>query len=749
MIVNVAPRQAIDFREFFRFVGTGVTATIGNLAAVWIVARHGSFGLALLAGSIAGFILSFVLSKLVAFRARSWDHAPAEALRFTLVHGAGAAVYWVVGFAVGRYVLPGLLDPPLAELGGAFVGAGVMTATSYFGHRFFTYRTYVRSRPGITAPAASSTPTGGAAASAAWSARAIDAALIGLVAFAGLTLRMPRSVGLFDEGIILSDAMRVAAGEVVHRDFYSSYGPAQYTVVAAVLWLTDGSFLAARLYDVACKALVCLLVFSILRGVAGRPLALLATAATWLWFVAFAATPLSPIYPCMILGLVATWLMVTGLHGRDALPVYAAAGACAGAAALFRYEVGFFLLVANLMGAGILIGLDAARALSDEADASSSTAMRQGREPRVRFTDGAFGRYAAIVVAYGLGTSLVFLPAAAAFLLVAPVGGFWHDIIAYSTTYYAEMRGLPFPKPWEPKGAVYFAPLMAGLGLVEAAWISWPARRPHEAGGEARARTVLVLFSLCALLFFVKGIVRVSVGHMQLAAIPALVVATVLARRWLAGSRLPQAGAVLVLGLAIGPPALLAASKVREAVTSPDGVLGTVLAERAGLRTGPGTAAPCRTTSGSEFALYSPDQVRAANYVARRTHPDERIFVALDRHDTIFANSVALYFATGRRPGTHWHQFDPGLQTRADTQAAIAADLQANQVRWVIRDGSIENPNEPNGSARSSGVTLLDEFLATGYRPVAASGPVSVWLLKGETASPIDPRAVCEAKTLD
>ena len=53
MIVDVAPRQAIDIREFVRFVGTGVTATIGNLAAVWIVARHGSFGLALLAGSIA------------------------------------------------------------------------------------------------------------------------------------------------------------------------------------------------------------------------------------------------------------------------------------------------------------------------------------------------------------------------------------------------------------------------------------------------------------------------------------------------------------------------------------------------------------------------------------------------------------------------------------------------------------------------------------------------------------------------
>ena len=139
---NGEPSRAIDVREFVRFVGTGVTSTVGNLAAVWIVGRHGSFGLALLAGSVAGFVLSFVLSKLVAFRARSWRHAWTEALRFTLVFAAGAVVYWIVGFVVGRYILTGVLDRQLAELGGAFVGAGVMTLTSYFGHRFFTYRTF-------------------------------------------------------------------------------------------------------------------------------------------------------------------------------------------------------------------------------------------------------------------------------------------------------------------------------------------------------------------------------------------------------------------------------------------------------------------------------------------------------------------------------------------------------------------------------------------------------------------------------
>jgi putative flippase GtrA len=142
MSPNAVNRRAVDTWEFMRFIGTGVTATVGNLATVWVVGQRGSFGLALIAGSTTGFALSFVLSKLIAFKARSWDRAWVEALRFTLVHVAGAAVYWIVGFAVGRYILSGLLERQLAEVGGAFVGASFMTLTSYFGHRFFTYRTF-------------------------------------------------------------------------------------------------------------------------------------------------------------------------------------------------------------------------------------------------------------------------------------------------------------------------------------------------------------------------------------------------------------------------------------------------------------------------------------------------------------------------------------------------------------------------------------------------------------------------------
>lgn len=133
-----------------------------------------------------------------------------------------------------------------------------------------------------------------------------------------------------------------------------------------------------------------------------------------------------------------------------------------------------------------------------------------------------------------------------------------------------------------------------------------------------------------------------------------------------------------------------------------------------------------------------------ATYLAAHTRPDERIVVGLARHDKIFVNPVSLYFAAGRLPGTHWHEFDPGLQTRADIQTAIIGDLQAHNVRWVVRDASFDQVQEPNGSAHSSGVKLLDAYLDEHYRAVAASGPVAIWLANNE-APDTAPAGPCEA----
>jgi hypothetical protein len=126
------------------------------------------------------------------------------------------------------------------------------------------------------------------------------------------------------------------------------------------------------------------------------------------------------------------------------------------------------------------------------------------------------------------------------------------------------------------------------------------------------------------------------------------------------------------------------------------------------------------------------DYVCAAELVAGNSKASERVFVANGRHDRTVLNNVALYFAMGRLPATHWHHFDPGLQTRTDIQRAIAAELERGRTRWVVVDRAADDLIEPNASAVSSGVFLLDRYIAAKFAPIADYGRVSVLLRRNE-----------------
>lgn len=133
---------AIDVRELVRFIITGVIATIANFAAVWLTRHFLSYEISLLAGIVAGISMSFILSKLFAFASHSWEGAGGEAVRFLVVYAFSCTFYWVVAVLCRRYFIILGAAPKVAEIDGVLVGASTMMLTSYFGHRFFTYRSY-------------------------------------------------------------------------------------------------------------------------------------------------------------------------------------------------------------------------------------------------------------------------------------------------------------------------------------------------------------------------------------------------------------------------------------------------------------------------------------------------------------------------------------------------------------------------------------------------------------------------------
>ena len=112
-----------------------------NLAAVAAARLFMSYDLALLCGIFAGVSSSFLLTKLFAFRAREWSRSGGEAGRFLLVYGFGLILYYLAALLVRGQLVAAGVDTALADLAGVLVGAGLMTVTGYFGHRYFTYRT--------------------------------------------------------------------------------------------------------------------------------------------------------------------------------------------------------------------------------------------------------------------------------------------------------------------------------------------------------------------------------------------------------------------------------------------------------------------------------------------------------------------------------------------------------------------------------------------------------------------------------
>jgi hypothetical protein len=109
--------------------------------------------------------------------------------------------------------------------------------------------------------------------------------------------------------------------------------------------------------------------------------------------------------------------------------------------------------------------------------------------------------------------------------------------------------------------------------------------------------------------------------------------------------------------------------------------------------------------------------------VRRRTPRGEPVLVAPPRFDRVRAGDPLLYVLLGRPNPTRYDVIQPGVVTTARVQREMIADLKRTRapvvVRWVARAARIV---EPNGSGRSSGMTLLDRFIAAHYRRVAHYG---------------------------
>jgi hypothetical protein len=327
------------------------------------------------------------------------------------------------------------------------------------------------------------------------------------------------------------------------------------------------------------------------------------------------------------------------------------------------------------------------------------------------------------------------------FLMSGAIGDFWFDIVSYPMHFYAAMRGLPFPTGffsglstgitdyivYLPVAAVICA--IAALVCINDFAITKDPNSRTERNSSESMKWKLGLLIAVMLAFYAKAYVRMSAVHVGLALMPCFIVLTVIASAYT--HRRPTLVAVGIgIAVVVGAvPTLRAAEQA--AATAFGNITWAIRASSTSPSIGD-TARPdgsCRPRQGLERVAcfeFGEDQAKAVLYLQARLPLGEPIFVGLPRHDKVFANDVGFYFVSKFRPMTKWYHFDPGLQTDAAIQRLIIGELEQSKPRYVVLDSEWENKFESNGSAISSGVVLLDDYIRGHFRRAASFGSFTV-----------------------
>ena len=522
-------------------------------------------------------------------------------------------------------------------------------------------------------------------------------------------------VGIYDEGIMLTGAMRVVQGALPHRDFYANYGPGQFFTLAAIFKLFGPSILVERIWDLVVKAGIACLVNVIASNLMGRLFATAVTAACILW-LAVLGFPSYPVWPSLFFILLGILPLFRLFDGRYSVAGLLAAGLCIGFVVLFRYDVGFFACTAEsavLAAFGVFGRVDATR----------------------------LRRIASLLFPFWIGTALVVVPLLVAYTATGIIPDFIFQILEYPSKNYAAMRSLPFPGFDPTKGIgqinsssiVYFPPLVFLASLAGTARLYRRAALGGENALSSGWGWKLAVLSALVFMLYLKGLVRVSAIHMALSVIPAFITFGAVAEQAF-GKDLPRSRrafvTLLIAALTVSSFASLFALGHLARATANN---LTAFAEGNIFRLAhddketpirlcqpPVELRLARCVSVSDAAT------KAIQFVQTNTDSNEPIFVGTGRHDKIIANDVSFYFIADRPPATKWYHFDPGLQTSRQIQDIIIADIENSNTSFIILFTAADNAVEPNQSAISSGVKALDDFISDKYAVVAEFPPYRI-----------------------
>lgn len=126
-------------RRFLRFVISGGFAALINIGVRALLSQVMNFHTAIILAYIIAMITAYILSRLFVFEV-SGQSVAKELTKFAIVNILALMQVWLVTVLVSYYFLPSIGWTLYPKLVAHIIGVGSPVFTSYFGHRYFSFR---------------------------------------------------------------------------------------------------------------------------------------------------------------------------------------------------------------------------------------------------------------------------------------------------------------------------------------------------------------------------------------------------------------------------------------------------------------------------------------------------------------------------------------------------------------------------------------------------------------------------------
>lgn len=503
----------------------------------------------------------------------------------------------------------------------------------------------------------------------------------------------------FDEGIIVVAVQRLLAGEIPYRDFFIiMYPPGQIYILSAIFKIFQNPLIAGRIYTVLISVAIAVLSFYMTRILTkNRIVSIFVYIMTLTSLGPRLGTIPAPIWPGVLLSLLALYIFMLFLHNRKAVYILFSGLVC-GAAMLFRHDLG--------ISAGLAISL-------------------------VLIMSLLWRRSVVSLLIFISGAAAITLPVIAYFLRIGAGNDLYNSLISFAFVH-SKTAIISFPAPCFDPNMIFhqslnfitvnqfYIPVIAYSVIL----IVLFARFINNKDGERAEDLSMLALLIYGVLIFKEVVVRADPAHLLLMMSPATILS-----------------ACIIGSAFLERPKISAASIFKYTASIILIVLFTLLLIKNTdkyLKNG-FTKVFKKGIIATDFpgkgTIYIPKEERAEvldtiKYIRENTLSKDRIYVGNTAHwKNDFGGTLILYYLADRLPSTKFYELAPGLVTDKDVQEEIRNSLVSHDVKLIILQdvdtGGLKKENAPKDSL------ILDEFIARNYVPVIKFGKYNIYKKKG------------------